>query len=427
MKNLQPTSLSLIYFMSLIVLVAQANFASATNQTLFEKQAIEDEYKQPGFVRSKAYWVFGSKYYLPTMDYPSSAIHFLQPDSLHAVPFKNDEDNSRSGNGWNTIALGDAEYYWSEFHLHELDMSLDESISELLEHYRQRGLKKSYSDNQYALILNRSKVHIALFPKEQFGLKYHPGAYLLTHENGDQHSSTVSPRNGVQVEPGFTTVARQERHKLVGLFNGTYWNQDTIRRIDGKERRAGLIINGVTIDEPLPDMASIAYYRDGSFRMGSYRSLPDQGDITLLRQNEYPLINDGAIYKHGAYPTRWRRFNDEILMSYIFTSADDKYFGYAWTIHTPPSIFANLMLDLGMNNMMMVDIHPVINAVLASPRTDKYAGFNKTNSYPFVPIEKDVTNTLVRALATKLKGTIQYNPYTPLYGSKKDFFSISLH
>ena len=43
-------------------------------------------------------------------------------------------------------------------------------------------------------------------------------------------------------------------------------------------------------------------------------------------------------------------------------------------------------------------------------------------SFPFVPIEEDVTNTLVRVLGTTLKGTIQYNPYTPLHSSEKDFF-----
>ncbi|MBS3100215.1 hypothetical protein J4463_03290 [Candidatus Pacearchaeota archaeon] len=408
---------------------AQEQKPESTFIQRLEDQIVLDKRESPGFVKSKAYWVFGSKYYLPQMGYPIANWKFdYQQLTGHDIPIKSGSEkcDSADSNGWTPVPIGDRNYFRAEYHLKDLDIPLNEWVDELLKYYHDKGIKKSYTEEEKSFVSERSKVHLALFPASEFELGFHPGSYLLIHENGDQESAKCSPRKGVEVKERYTKILPEERDTLIGLFNGTFWNQDTIRQVNGNSRRAGLIIDGETIDEPISGLASVAFYDDGRFRLGLFEEMPDRERIRLMRQNEVLLLHNGEVQERGAYPRMWISFNDEVLVSYLVTSRDNDYFGYAWTTHCPQSVFAKLMQRLNFEEAMMVDIHPVINSVLASPRKEEREKFSKENSYAFVPIEEEVVNTLVRALAMKVKGPIQYNPYTPLYFSEKDFFSVSL-
>jgi len=56
----------------------------------------------------------------------------------------------------------------------------------------------------------------------------------------------------------------------------------------------------------------------------------------FLRQNEYPLIENGGIVIRGAYPEKYDNFSDDILRSYLISADDGKYFGYLWSNYVPP-------------------------------------------------------------------------------------------
>ena len=407
--------------------LAQNNNSNTSNK--FREQIIIDNREAPSFVRSQAYWVFGSKYYLPDMGYPIANFDFEKKDLAgHDIKLKKGAKKCPDAgeSGWAQIPIGSHSYYRAEYQLKDLDISFDEWIKEMTDNYTKRGFNKSYDETQRNCLENRSKIHVALFPKSDFNLKFHPGSYLLIHPNGEQFGDKISPRKGLEVKKEYTKILPEELESLVGLFNGTFWNQDTIRKVNGEERRAGLIIEGVVVDEPINGLATLAFYNDGNFKIGLYEEMPDKEKIKLMRQNENILLHNGEFNEKGSYHALWRNFNDEILVSYFISDLKEEYFGYAWTTHTPPSVFTKTMRYIGFSEVYMIDIHPVINSVLASPRKDEKEKFSTKNSYAFVPIEEDVVNTLVRTLTIKIKGPIQYNPYTPLYFSEKDFFSVEL-
>ncbi|MFA6023375.1 MAG: hypothetical protein WC781_04785 [Candidatus Pacearchaeota archaeon] len=393
-----------------------------------EEQVVIDERANPGFVKSRAYWVFGAKYYIKNMGYPTADWKFdYQQIKENNVPLKENvkKCDGADESGWVPVPIGNKTYYRAEYHLKDLNIPLEKYVDEVSEEYQKKGIKKVYTAEEKGYMIERSKLHISLFPKSEFKLRFHAGSYLLIHENGDQESAKCAPREGIEVKSWYTKILPEERNNLVGLFNGTFWNQDTTRKVNGEDKRAGLILEGKTIDKPINGLASIAVYDDESFKIGLYEEMPDKEKIKFMRQNESLLLHNGEI-REGAYPMMWRSFNDEVVISYFVTTKNDSHFGYAWTTHTPQSVFAKTMQKFNFGETMLIDIHPVINSVLASPRKEEKQEFTKNNSYYFVPNEEDVVNMLVRTLATKIKGPIQYNSYTPMYFSEKDFFSVDL-
>ncbi|MBI2629190.1 hypothetical protein HYW74_03850 [Candidatus Pacearchaeota archaeon] len=399
-----------------------------------ETQVIEDIENNPSFVKNKAYSVFGGKYYLPNIDYPISSEDF-QHSALQNLnmPLKKESAKNKGADetGWVPIPLSkDHIYFRAEYHVKDFDFNLEDSIKQSLEHYSELKVRKVYTDEELKTILERSKVHIVLFPMDQFELRYHPGSSLLIHENGDHLGGGLkSPRGDVKLKQEYTRVKKEDLEKLVGVFNGTYHNEDTIKIVDGKKRRAGLIVDGEIIDKPIEDIATIAFYQDGSFKIDNFNSLPDKEKIQFLRQNEYLLLHNGEIVENGAYPRIWNRYNDEILRSYIATTKDEKNFAYVWTTFCPTAIFAQAMQKIGLKELMMIDIHPVIAAILASPRNtqeDNQVTFSRESSYNFVPDEAKVINWVTRTIATKIKGPIQWDHYAAVEGGiAHDFFSIS--
>ena len=68
---------------------AQEQKPESTFIQRLEDQIVLDKRESPGFVKSKAYWVFGSKYYLPQMGYPIANWKFdYQQLTGHDIPIK---------------------------------------------------------------------------------------------------------------------------------------------------------------------------------------------------------------------------------------------------------------------------------------------------------------------------------------------------
>lgn len=406
--------------------ILSSNFVYG-GQNIEQKKQIEEPEEDVSWIRSKAYRIFGGSHYMKNCNYPIlDSIFYYTPLVGLDVPLKIgiEKNEGADSTGWVPIPVGDScTYFRAEYHFKNLNISLEEMVDKHLDFYRQKGISKKYKEEERKQIIEKAKIHIVLFPIKDFELKYHPGSSLLIQQDGSQYGKRLEePRGGVALKRSYYRLNKEEQANLVGIFNGTFDNEDGIRYVNGERRLPGLILEKKVIDEPISGLASIAFYEDGSFKISSYSSLPDKEKIVYLRQNEWPLLQDGSICDAGAYPLRWKRFEDEILRSYLAITNDEKNFAYVWTIFCPPSILAKTLQKWNFKDVILLDIHPVITALLASPTT-KDTIFNRKTSYYFVPDEQGALKLL--ALANKIK-RFRWDHYIPVEGGAlpHDFFSV---
>ena len=380
--------------------------------------------------RRAAWAVFGEKYYVPNLKYPVADKPFpYEKISALALPLRTDSLKNKGSDetGWVPIPVNAGKtYYRAEYHLKDLSIPLSEWIDQNLKYYEKNKIPKHYSAKERQKILEQGKVQIVLFPQKDFFLRYHPGTNLLFRENGDKNGDRLkNPRAGIKVKPAYVGIPKDIAPSLVGVFNGTFHNDNAKYRVQNKLVRPGLIIENKVIDEPIEGMASIAIYSDNTFRIDEYEDLPEK-EFYTLRQNNFLVLDNGQLDEKGAYPANWSDADNEILRSYLFTTRDQKYFGYVWTNFCPPTVIALLMQKIGAEQMMLLDINPVIGAVFSSPNTTgKNIPFSKATSYYFVPFEGQVVNSILLAIAKEVNGSLQQNQYDAVYGSlEHDFFSV---
>lgn len=105
-----------------------------------------------------------------------------------------------------------------------------------------------------------------------------------------------------------------------------------------------------------------------------------------MRQNDFMVLENGEP-GIGTNPRNFTRFQDNILRSYLSYSEGGRYICYIWTTFTPPNILATILKQWGFENVMLLDIHPVIAAkVIAPPSTHLSNTRNLlSNFYHFVP------------------------------------------
>ncbi len=419
--------------------------ASPDNDRARREAFIERDFKKRGLLTNRAYHVFGGKYYFPVSGHPVARREFsYRPLKAHAFALRPGAKLNRGADktGWVPVPVApNRVYFRGEYHLKNLALDADGILKDIPRRYQalygKLGVTKSHTAEQKQLIRTRAKIHIAVFRTAEFRLRWHPGRRLLMRAQGDQFGRKLAaPRGGAILRDWFTRITPDRRRRLTGILNGTFHNQDTKRKHRGREARAGLVLEGRVIDPPLPGLGTFAMYRDGSFRIGhseefTGRNFNEQRSILALRQNEYLLLHGSRPHAPGAYPLRWRSFADEILRSYIAVGADGKTFAYAWTIYCPPALAAAALRKLNMDRAMLLDIHPVIAAILADPRParlslEEYAALPfRKRSYHFVPDEKNTVNFLMRTLAVRVRGPIQWDHYLPVEDNlPKDFFSI---
>jgi len=88
-----------------------------------------------------------------------------------------------------------------------------------------------------------------------------------------------------------------------------------------------------------------------------------------------------------ADPNAFFEFHDNIARAYLFT---DKYgrIGYLWTLYTPPNVLVPLALQMGIRDMMLLDIHSPISCSMADPKGplvfDSFRDYMK-RSFDLVP------------------------------------------
>ena len=101
----------------------------------------------------------------------------------------------------------------------------------------------------------------------------------------------LEPSHSLQVLraiPNLGMVPGNDQDKLIAAFNGGF------KTVNG---HYGMMVNGVTLIPPRPNMATVAIYRDGRVQMGTWgKDIFPSTDVVALRQNCPPLIDEGQLY-----------------------------------------------------------------------------------------------------------------------------------
>ena len=376
------------------------------------------------------YRAFGPLFYEKNLKFPVAAPWFAYNRlAAHRILLKPSVQANAGADetGWVPVPVGDGKvYYRAEYHLGDLlDVSMDQYMADAIRDYngRLRGGWQLSADQQRDF-KTKSKMQVVVYPTDQFRAQFFPGTTILTHEIGSMTKGALgSVRGGIKMKASYSKVTK-EMGAVAGVFKGTFDNVDCIR----EGRLPGLIVDGQTIDAPLANLATIATYEDGTTRISTWAKLPRQG-IQMLRQNEFPVLDGGQLNPAGAMPTRWNRFEDSIMRSYMFMSADGKYIGYVWTNFTHPSFIAKVMQKLNFSDLMLMDIHPAFGAGVRQPMVSGQATpdfFGKGGSYPLVPMESDVISWGASAAAAVARGgkRIQWNYKSAQGGSPNDFIAV---
>jgi hypothetical protein len=99
--------------------------------------------------------------------------------------------------------------------------------------------------------------------------------------------------------------------------------------------------------------------------LASDQNLTEKGKIRTFVQNRFMVIENGKPGK-DEYPNAFYSFYDDIARSYLFTDKHHRI-GVIWTMYTPPSVLIPLAQEMGINNLMLLDIHAPVAASFVDP------------------------------------------------------------
>ncbi|MEZ4814645.1 MAG: hypothetical protein R3A80_05500 [Bdellovibrionota bacterium] len=300
-------------------------------------------------------------------------------------------------------------YYRAEYLFKSIEgIDVDQVIADATAYYK--DVKKrsfdpfsSYKDKAAELnnLKTLAKVTMALFPTDQFELRFFPNKKLLYRTGGKSSASGAtlqsSPRGGITWKDSYGKISREDNDKLVGIFKGTFTNEDA----PGRRINPGLIVDHQVIDKLRPELATLSIADNNEIRIGLASDI-NEAAAKMLRQNEYPILRKGELHPEGAYPTGWNNYSDGIMRSYLAVTSDGKYFVYVFAMHAHTSMVAMLLKNLGFSDAMVLDIHPAIAADFARPMildlgADQKAPdfFKSSQSYGLVPHEDDANTGMI--------------------------------
>lgn len=249
---------------------------------------------------------------------------------------------------------------------------------------------KELMAQQSEMMRDKAMVFYTAFDLSQVQCVYYPGK--IEFKGGDRrHMSKWLPA-ALEEEKRFkkTDFALvQDPQGLLAILNGTFdrednfvwWNQDASRR-----RYAGFQFDGRVFLEPQPEMATFALYEGGGVTLGSYQNLPAKEKIRTLVQNRFMVMENGTKGK-DEFPDAFCGFYDNIARSYLFTDKHHRL-GFLWTLYTPPAVLFPLAKEMGIENLMLLDIHSPVAATLSNPEGPyRYSGFRDymKRSFDLIP------------------------------------------
>ncbi len=166
-------------------------------------------------------------------------------------------------------------------------------------------------------------------------------------------AGTIEPAHPAGIDtviPDLGMVAAADLGQLVAAFNGGF------KAVHG---HYGMMVNQVTLLEPLDGMATIAAYQDGSVRLGAWgRGIGPSPDMVAFRQNCPPLIEDGHINPAVSTNTWGVMKNTDVTWrTAVGLSEDRRFLIYAVGNGTTVEFLADALQQAGACNAMQLDIH----------------------------------------------------------------------
>ncbi len=228
---------------------------------------------------------------------------------------------------------------------------------------------KALIRQQADLMKERAMVFYSAFDENRVQLVYYPGKIRF---KGGVRKHIVGWLPGVRedekslLKNDYALV--QNSQGLLALFNGVFdvsdnfvwWNQDPEKR-----RYGGFQYDWRPFLPPQPELATLAFYEGGRMAMGTYANLQEKDKIRTFVQNRFMVIEKGNPGK-DAFPDAFCGFYDNIARSYLFRDRQGRI-GFLWTLYTPPSVLVPLALEMGIEDLMLLDIHSPVAATISDP------------------------------------------------------------
>jgi len=174
-----------------------------------------------------------------------------------------------------------------------------------------------------------------------------------------------------KVIPNLGMIPPEDFPNLIAAFNGGF---------KGVHGRYGMMLNGLTLLQPIDGVATIALYQDGSVRIGAWGTdiLPSP-DMIAFRQNCPPLIEAGrfnpALFYNDRRAWGYSQNNDVTWRTGVGISQDGRYLIYAVSNGTTVQDLANALQLAGAYHAMQLDINQFYtHFVIYQPDTSQSSG-----------------------------------------------------
>lgn len=377
-------------------------------------------------VKDKAYSAFGARMYhsLRGKKYPVSAGIADDPFYISVDWDRMEAENTEKFPYTRTSSIN---YNGVTAVVQVFNAAYVDAIDPVYDVYFEKGNLKGLSKKQLRKIYageretrKRSMVHILAFPSEDAQLVYYPGKNF--YRGGTQPRLGKWDKNAPKdVKSGRVDAHErlQDTSGLLALFNGVFYRED--------DPTAGQAFGYDVRFKPGEDKATAAIYNDGTFVIKKYSDLKDKEYIHSMIQCRDMILQNGKPME-DAKPDRFHTYGDNVVRSYIFKKGK-RYFGYMWTTYMPQEVAARIAMRMGITDMMLLDIHSVINCAVAKPGKEggkKDMDLFRKNSFNFVPSFSETQAYYGALKASEALGRpIQEDlVYAAFKGSANDFFAV---
>ena len=377
-------------------------------------------------VKDKAYSAFGARMYhsLRGKKYPASSVVSDDPFYISA-----DWDRMEAENQEKFPYTRASEVYYRGVTavVKVFNAAYVDAIDPVYDLYFEKGNIKGLSKKQLKRINSgendmrrRAIVHLIAFPSDKAQIVYYPG--INFYRGGSQ------PRLGKWDKdvPADIKSGKSDAHDrlqatagLLALFNGVFYRED--------DPTAGQSYGYDVRYKPGNGKATAAIYNDGTFVIRKYSDLKDTGYIHSFIQCRDMILQNGRLME-DAKPDHFHTYGDNVVRSYLFKKGR-RYFGYMWTTYMPQEVAARIAMRMGITDMMLLDIHSVINcAVVRSNMEEQLKSLDdfRKHTFNFVPSFSDTQSYYGALKASEALGRpIQEDlVYSAVKGSPNDFFAV---
>ncbi len=162
------------------------------------------------------------------------------------------------------------------------------------------------------------------------------------------------PAQLAQAIPNPGVIPPADQNYLMAAFNGGF------KAVHG---RYGMMVDGVTLLPPLPNVATVAIYRDGHIQIGVWgKDIGPSPDIVAFRQNCPPLIDAGQLNPDISVDSHQGAWGYTVNTDITWRTAlgitqGGRYLIYAVGNGTSVATLAQALQDAGAYSAMQLDIN----------------------------------------------------------------------